>query len=143
MRSTSLRSALTQNIIALLIILRRGRDSVTSSAKGGLATPPQRLLVLWHAGFRLSNPALVILVLHIKKISRTKIAERVGFEPSKGVNPYRFSRAAPSTTQPPLHIRIVLSCYSNTSDRKCYNFGCFRPYRLMVRTSGFHSGMRG
>ena len=39
----------------------------------------------------------------------SKMAEREGFEPSKGVlNPYSLSRGALSTTQPPL--RSVLSC---------------------------------
>lgn len=30
------------------------------------------------------------------------MADRVGFEPTKGVNPCRFSRAVPSTTRPPV-----------------------------------------
>ena len=47
----------------------------------------------------------------VKKTVIFSVAEEVGFEPTKGVNPYRFSRAAPSTTQPLLHIqfRLLLS----------------------------------
>jgi hypothetical protein len=36
----------------------------------------------------------------------TSLAEREGFEPSKSLRPYRFSRAAPSTTRPSLHFLV-------------------------------------
>ena len=32
----------------------------------------------------------------------SRVAERVGFEPTRGVNPWRFSRPLPSTARPPL-----------------------------------------
>ncbi len=37
------------------------------------------------------------------------LAERVGFEPTEGVNPQRFSRPPPSTTQPSLHIHFEMT----------------------------------
>ncbi len=40
-------------------------------------------------------------------------AEREGFEPSKGLHPCRFSRAVPSTTQPPLQIYFFKSLISS------------------------------
>ncbi len=36
------------------------------------------------------------------------VAERVGFEPTEGVNPRRFSRPVLSTTQPPLRFVVLL-----------------------------------
>src|SRR6266446_3266475 len=38
------------------------------------------------------------------------MAEREGFEPSKGVNPYTLSRGAPSTTRPSLRVLGTLVC---------------------------------
>ncbi len=37
------------------------------------------------------------------------LAEEVGFEPTEGVNPQRFSRPSPSTTQPLLHIYSIFT----------------------------------
>ena len=37
------------------------------------------------------------------------MAERVGFEPTKMLPPYRFSRAASSTTPAPLHTELILT----------------------------------
>ena len=39
------------------------------------------------------------------------MAERVGFEPTEGVNPQRFSRPSLSTAQPPLHLENVTLHY--------------------------------
>ncbi len=36
------------------------------------------------------------------KTARSKLEERMGFEPTNGVNRYSISNAAPSTTRPPL-----------------------------------------
>lgn len=36
------------------------------------------------------------------------LAERVGFEPTEGLLPHRISSAAPSTTQPPFLLCLVI-----------------------------------
>ena len=45
---------------------------------------------------------------NVKTFERRR-AERVGFEPTRALRPYRFSRPAPSTTQPPLQSSLLRS----------------------------------
>jgi hypothetical protein len=40
------------------------------------------------------------------------MAEREGFEPSMGVNPYTLSRRAPSAARTPLHFFIIRGYYN-------------------------------
>ena len=62
------------------------------------------------AGFEPATPSLGNLCSILLSYGRMKpsvsgrlfLAERVGFEPTEGVNPRRFSRPLPSTTRPPL-----------------------------------------
>lgn len=53
------------------------------------------------AGERL-QPLGHFSIREVIQLSKTSKAEGVGFEPTKGVNPCRFSRPVPSTTRPPL-----------------------------------------
>jgi hypothetical protein len=51
---------------------------------------------------------------------RKYLAEREGFEPSKGfLNPYSLSRGAPSATRPPLLIKYIFNRFL-----KCKKPGC-------------------
>ena len=47
---------------------------------------------------------------HARKSARHFYAERVGFEPTKGLLPYCISSAAPSATQPPLLKQSLCDC---------------------------------
>ena len=55
------------------------------------------------------------------------MAERVGFEPTIPVRAYRFSRAAPSSTRPPLHDEKI-----NLAERERFELsrGITPPYRF-------------
>ena len=52
------------------------------------------------------------------------LAEREGFEPSKGVNPYSLSRGAPSAARPPLQIvyrTLIINYLTRLSIQFCEN----------------------
>ncbi len=53
-----------------------------------------------------SHTSVFTIPKFVTNITNLRMAERVGFEPTKDFHPYRISSAAPSTTQPPLRIRI-------------------------------------
>jgi len=58
-----------------------------------------------------------------RTLSRGQVAERVGFEPTVGVNRQRFSRPPHSTTLPPLRVRVVgrgiIGLGGQVQDKKC------------------------
>ena len=62
-----------------------------------------------HFAITVSHPT----ELRAHNLYLSKMAEREGFEPSKGVlNPYSLSRGALSTTQPPLRLTLSAVCRS-------------------------------
>jgi hypothetical protein len=59
-----------------------------------------------------------------------KLAEREGFEPSMGINPYSLSRGAPSATRPPLqgtHFNCFYYAPSSDNGRDYYGLPALRP----------------
>ncbi len=53
-------------------------------------------------GFRTPKTSIVFSALKGGDMPNFKMADRVGFEPTKGFRPWRFSRPLPSTTRPPV-----------------------------------------
>ena len=78
-----------------------------------------------------------------------RLAEREGFEPSRPLRACRFSRAVPSTTQPPLQVNVgyevpcTISLFAIFSKDVSIS-SPDRPHRLAwSRTAGFQSVNRG
>ena len=50
---------------------------------------------------------------HVRYIEQDAVADRVGFEPTKGLHPCRFSRPVHSAALPPVRIAAVAALASN------------------------------
>src|SRR3990167_1305801 len=59
------------------------------------------------------------------------MAERVGFEPTRPLRAWRFSRPLPSTTRPPLHVISLLSL-AHSSELEC--FTCHKRSLFLLET---------
>ncbi len=66
-----------------------------------------RLVYCRNGGFRTPKTSIVFRILDQFSGQKEVMAEGVGFEPTRGVNPCRFSRPVHSTALPPLRYRAV------------------------------------
>jgi hypothetical protein len=90
--------------------------------------PDSTLLRPPDARLRLSNPSFSFgktIIFNTDNGIKYYRAEEVGFEPTKGVNPYRFSRAVPSTTRATPPNLTLNESHSSIFVPKCYNFSVF------------------
>ena len=68
---------------------------------------------------------------------RHYLAEREGFEPSKGfLNPYSLSRGAPSATRPPLRDRVFYTFIWDSGTTKSRMNPLLREIRGLIRSYG-------